>query len=382
MSPIRKLIKLFLVWRLALFIPVILGSIFLNYGSSYPFFEISYYKNLPFYFDSPIFKTWFNFDGVHYLNIAMHGYITEARFFPLFPIVIYLLSLGNFYFPVTLLVGLILPSLLFLTALVLFYKLLRFDYSDKISQDAVLYLLTFPVSFFFALVYTESLFLFLLLGSFYFARKKNWLGAIFLGFLLCITRFVGVLIIPALIYEYLIQTRKFHGRDYLNVAALILITPLGLVAYAIFNFNTWGSYFYFLTAHAELGNSRVSSGIILPLQTLYRYINILTTLPIDKFEWWIAVVEIAAFIFGTLMLYLAWKNKIRTSYLIFGVLSFLLPSLSGTFSGLPRYLLVLFPIFLALSLISSKVTKKVYLFVSIVLLFILLMFFSRGYYVA
>lgn len=381
MSPLLKLIKVILVWRVTLFVPVILGSLFLSYGSSYPFFEITYYRDLPIYFDNFIFKPWANFDGVHYLNIATQGYTTEARFFPLFPLLINLLSLGNFYFPLTLLVGLILPNLLFLGALIMFYKLLRLDYTDKVSQDVILYLLVFPVSFFFVSVYTESLFLLFLLGSFYFARKKNWFGAIFLGGLLCTTRFVGILIIPALVYEYFIQTKKFNAKDYLKIAALIFITPLGLAAYAIFNFNTWGNFLYFLSSHTELGNSRSAFNFIFPLQTLYRYFNILTTLPINKFEWWIAVLEVAAFIFGTSMFYLAWKKKVRVSYLIFGALAFLLPVLSGTFSGLPRYLLMSFPIFIALALINPKIIR-IYLPISIALLFILLMFFSRGYYIA
>lgn len=382
MNPVLKIIKLFLIWRSILFIPVIFASLYLNYGSSFPFFEIAYYKELPKFLDYSVVRVWSNFDGVHYLNIATQGYITEARFFPLFPLLIFLLSIGNISYPVTYIVALLLPNVFFIAALVVFYKLLRLDYNEKISFEALIYLLVFPTAFFFVSVYTESLFLLLLVTSFYFARRKNWSPAILAGVLLISTRFVGILIIPALIYEYFIQCKTLKFKNYLIMAMISLITPLGLVAYSIYNFKIWGNYLYFLTAQGELGNSRSVGSLIIPPQIILRYFKILTTLPMTQFEWWIASLEISSFIFGCFIIYFAWRKKIRISYLIFGSLAFLMPVLSGTFSGLPRYLIIVFPIFIVISLIKSKIVKQAYLIIGITLLFILLMFFSRGYFIA
>lgn len=381
MNPLIKIFKFFLVWRASLFIPVILGSWFLSYGSFPPLFEISYYKDLPAYFNNPVFKTWSNFDGVHYLNIASDGYKTEARFFPLFPLLVFLLSFGSASLPVTYFIALLLPNIFFIAALFIFYNLLRLDYSEKDSVGSIISLLVFPTAFFLVAVYAESLFLLLLLASFYFARKGKWMGAILMGMLLISTRFVGIFIIPAMVYEYFIQSKTLRLRDYVILSTIFLITPLGLVAYAIYNYYKWGNFFYFLSAQGELGNSRSVDSLIMPPQTLYRYFKIFSTFPITKFEWWLALIEVATFIFGCVMFYIAFKKKVRISYLIFGALAFLLPSLSGTFSGLPRYMVIIFPIFITLGVIKSK-RIKIYFVISITILTILLMFFSRGYFIA
>lgn len=389
MKPVVKILKYFLVWRILLFIPVILGGYLLGYGTSHPFFEITYYKVLPELLTSQIFTAWSNFDGVHYLNIVSDGYRTEARFFPLLSIIIFVFSLGNISYPFTYISALIVTNAIFALALIMFYKLLRLDYSDKISFQTIIYLLVFPTAFFFAAVYTEGLFLLLTVSTFYFVRRKNWLAASLTGMLLVLTRFVGIFIIPVLIYEYFI-TRKalliagkiLRLKDHLIVLAMSLFVSSGLIIYSIFNYIKWGSFGYFLSAHSELDNGRTASSLVFPLQTLYRYFKILTSLPISQFEWWIALLEVMAFTLGIVLLLIAWKKKVRVSYLIFGFLAFLLPALSGTFSGLPRYLLVIFPIFIALSLIESKFLKVFYYAISGILLFVLLMYFSKGFYIA
>ncbi len=381
MNPMLKIFNIFFVWRLALFIPVILGGYLLGYGTSHPFFEITYYKVLPDFLNYPIFTAWSNFDGVHYLNIATNGYITEARFFPLLSVLISIFSLGNINFSLTYIAALILSNVIFIAALVIFYKLLRLDYPEKASFRVIINLLIFPASFFFASIYTEGLFLLLAALTFYLARKRNWIGASLTAMLLLSTRFVGIFIIPALIYEYILREKPLKLKNYLALLGMLLISSLGLILFSVFNFIKWGSFTYFLSAHSELDNGRVSAGLVLPLQTLYRYFKILTTIPM-QFEWGLALLEVIAFAAGFLLLITAWKKKVRTSYLIFGALTFLLPSFSGTFSGLPRYLLVIFPIFIALSLVKSKFIKILYYIISGILLFLLLMFFSRGHFVA
>ncbi len=72
------------------------------------------------------------------------------------------------------------------------------------------------------------------------------------------------------------------------------------------------------------------------------------------------------------------------SYLIFMVLAFIAPTLTGTFSSLPRYALVLFPSFILLSLWAEKYRwiKILYPLLAIPLLIFCLILFTRGYWVA
>jgi Gpi18-like mannosyltransferase len=350
----QKVIRFFVVWRILLFIPVFLAGYFVTLRNGY-------------LFSNP----WANFDGVHYLSIAQGGYINQSAFFPLYPFLISVLTFGNQVF----FSGFFVSNTAFLISLYFFYKLLSLDYKENRRWEILLIMLLFPTSFFFGAVYSEALFLLFLVSSFYFARKGKWVWASILGMLLTGTRLIGIFILPALLYEYFIQRKTFKG-----VFPLTLI-PLGIISYSIFNFKMWGDWLYFVHTHSQLSNGRVTNGIIFPFQTVYRYIKIFLTLPINQYEWWIALLELVSFVGVSILLYFAWKKKVRVSYLIFSVLAFLLPVSSGTFSGLPRYVLVLFPIYIVLSYMSGKI-RRIYLVISTIILVVLLMFFSRGYFVA
>lgn len=382
MAQFKFVIIAFIIWRLLLFIPIGIAENLLPYRPNQEFTNILNKLDSESIINNLFLYPWANFDGVHYLTIANNGYTTEARFFPLFPILISLATLMSSSIEYAFLAGLLLSNLFFLGSLLILFKIVKDQYSKETAKTTILALLIFPTSFFFAVIYSESLFLFLTLLSFYFAQKKKWLFASIAAMLLVSTRFVGIFIIPALIYEYLVQQKSLKFKNYLSITAIIFSSLTGLVAYSIFNYLKWGNMTYYLTAHTELSNGRTSSSLVIPIQTLFRYFKILTTLPTAHFEWWIALLEVSSFILGSILLLVAWRKKVNLSFLIFAVCAFSLPSLSGTFSGLPRYMLVIFPAFIALSLIKTKWIKWLYFSASGVLLFLLLIFFSRGYFVA
>ncbi|MBU1127112.1 hypothetical protein KKF11_02105, partial [Patescibacteria group bacterium] len=141
-----------------------------------------------------------NFDGMHYLSIAKHGYgIYQQAFFPLYPKLIALLSpvfLGR-----DLLTALFINFVGLFFACFFFYRLAKLDFSLKVSRRALIFLLIFPTAFYFSAIYTESLFLMLILGSFYFGRTRKWLLAGVLGMLASLTRLPGVFLFPALLFE-------------------------------------------------------------------------------------------------------------------------------------------------------------------------------------
>lgn len=346
----------FLTWRALLFIPP-LFSRFIPYREG-------------FVYNSP----WANFDGIHYLNIATQGYTTDARFMPLYPLIIKLFS---YLIPSPFIVGFILSNIFFLASLFVLKKLLAFDYDKKRIIWTIILLLLFPTSFFFGAVYSESLFFLLTLLSFYFARKKQWFLVGLFGALASATRVVGIILLPVFLVEYFMQKQK-SMRDLLG----ILLIPFGTIMYAIYNYVRWGNPLYFLQAQGELSNGRAVNTIIFPPQLIYRYIKILFTVSPVQYDWWIALLEFSVFWFGVVLIYVMWKQKIRLSYRVYAVLGMLVPVMSGTLTGFPRYVLPLFPLFIVMSGIKNKAFKIVYVGISIVLSFILLALFSRGYYVA
>ena len=377
-----SLARLFLTWRVLLFLPLYAGFLFIPYRAGQEFTRIWYWAGVFKPVSSILLYPWANFDGIHYLNIAGNGYTANARFFPLFPLLAGFISrmIGAqkafdwiYFFS-----SLILSNLFFLISLWILYALVRKDYSKSVAQWTIVFLLLFPTSFFFISIYSESLFLLLSLLCFYFARKKQWILSSFCASLLVLTRFVGICILPALIYEFV----KYEKNRRFKKAYVLLFPILTFVGYLLFNYVKWGNALYFLQAQGELSNGRSTTSLILFPQTMFRYMKIFITVSPRIYEWWIALVEFISFLFASSMLYIAWKKNIRFSYILYSAFCILIPASSGTFSGMPRYIAILFPIYIAVAMEGNKAMKILYGIVSGILLFILLMVFSRGYYVS
>ena len=109
------------------------------------------------------------FDGIHYLRIAERGYVdtgTQA-FFPLYPLTIrFFHQLTNLNYLNS---ALILSTYYILLATLLIWH----TFNKQTAKKIILLLLTFPTSFFFASVYTESLFLLLFSLWLYLIKRYN-----------------------------------------------------------------------------------------------------------------------------------------------------------------------------------------------------------------
>lgn len=340
-----------------------------------------------------LFGSWANFDGVHYLQIANEGYTDQGRFLPLFPLVLSLTRLiSNSYSNYQLLTA----QLLALAFTVIFFSLLQKlkNHNKTNTQYLVsnIYLF-FPTSFFLLTIYSESLFLLLATSCFYFSQKKLWFLAGLMASLASITRLTGFVlwIIPVItfleqnnitlkqVFSLRIVTRLIRKFYY------FCLLPMPLLAYSYFNKVKWGDWLYFVNAHGNLANSRSTSSLVNPLQTIWRYLRILTELSYTQHEWRIAVLEFLVFVFWIFLIYWAWKMKQRVSYRIYSIAVILIPVLSGTLSGLPRYFLVAFPLFFIMSSIvdkQNKVVKYLIYTVSFSLQLLLFALFSRAYFIA
>ncbi|MBI2442433.1 MAG: hypothetical protein HYV40_00805 [Candidatus Levybacteria bacterium] len=386
----KKLLGLFLYWRLFLFLPLFVANMVIPARRGYEYTLLSHFING----DSPLnyflLSPFVNFDGVYYLMISGAGYTVNAGFFPLFPLVLKFLNLpfGTVHhFTITQYVlATILVNVIGFLVAVFFYKLVRLDYDKEAGFYAVLGLLFFPTAFFLASFYSEGLFLLLTIVAFLFARKKKWVFAGISGVLLTATRVVGIAILPALLVEWYIwwksSGKKFSVRIFLTSLLPTLMTPLGLIGYMVYNAVKWGDALYFVHAQGNFANSRSVYGVILLPQTLVRYAKILTSVSPGQFEWWIALLEVTAVLFGITMLFVAWKKKVRVSYLVFAVIAFLIPSSTGTFTGMPRYVLVLFPIFIALTLLKNSKIRFALYAVFFVLQILLFTLFAKGYFIS
>jgi Gpi18-like mannosyltransferase len=366
----------FFVWRICLFVPAYLSTIYLPLQHNF------LGGGLGNYLQMPLFWGWANFDGEHYLSIAQSGFgLGEQAFFPLYPLFIKFLS-GRSLFSLNLW-GQIISNISFLVALFGFYKLMRLDFSEKISRLAVILMLIFPTSFYFAAVYTESLFLALVVWSFYLARKDKWLPASLLGMFASGTRVIGIILLPVLLVEYFVQKRKLVPSAY-SLFTLLLI-PLGLFAYMFFLYRITGDAFKFIHALPTFGEQRSSALILLP-RVFYRYI--FKILPNINYSYFAGTfTTVMEFIVGLLFLFMSVYSffKLRLSYALFLSLGYLIPTFSGSFSSLPRYVLILFPVYIILAIwLQTKpiVAKSLVFTVLLLLLIISLSMFFRGYWLS
>ena len=365
-------------WRLVLWLIVITSVSWLPFRAGQDFTRLS---NI-----HPYLSAWANFDGIHYLQIASNGYTDQARFLPFYPMIIRsflaLMGLGSVIKETHLVIALIASHLFWWGSIWMLSKLLALDYPQSVVTKASWALLLFPTSFFLVSVYSESLFLFLSLLVWYWARQHRWWLAALAASLLTITRLPGILIWPPLAYEWWSTIGKDGGwRRFLSGWWLVII-PLPLMSYIYFNWLKWHQPLYFIQAHAQLANSRSVTGVVWPPQTIYRYGHILLTLSPGQYEWWLAGMELLISVAAGGLLIYAFRQKVRLSYLIYASLIFLLPVFSGTLSGMPRYSLVIFPIFISWALIDNKWISLGLYVTSGILLTIILGVFTRGYFVS
>ncbi|MBL7078347.1 hypothetical protein ISS42_01655 [Candidatus Shapirobacteria bacterium] len=358
-----------------------------------------------------------NFDGVHYVTIARGGYgYLQQAFFPFYPKVI---AGANKIVNNYLLSGILVSNFFLLLSMVAFSKLLELEkHKKKAIKQSLLLLFFFPTAFFFTSVYTESLFLFLALASFYFARrgKFGWAGLI--AGLASYTCLAGIFLLPALLTEYyqqssrrgmkerllafkervthpqrnhflyLLKSRTIHARHLFYIA----LSSWGLVVYMNYLGRTRGDPFYFVRIQSGFGAQRSVDKLILIYQVFWRYLKMI--LAVNPAQWlyfnvWLEFSVALLFLF--LLLWGWYKKeeyKIRTSWLVFASASYFLPTLTGTLLSLPRFVLTCFPCFIVLNHLLKDLAKKkpwlpkIYWVFSFVLLIICSALFFSGYWVA
>lgn len=360
----KKIIFLFLVWRIYLFLVAFAAPFFIQkFGARFPYYQERLIDTkLPHFIWS-----FGNFDGVHYLGIAKSAYEAQytQAFFPLYPFLIK--SLSFLTFGNLLISALILSNISFLIALFILYKLLLKTHNENIAFWSVLFLLAFPTSFYFGSVYTEGLFFLMITSSFYlFHIGKIWPASI-IGAFSSATRLVGIFLAPTLVKK---------GINYLIP---LLLVPTGVVSYMIYLKLNFNDPFYFLTSQSIFGQERLSGGIVLLPQVVFRYLKILATttgLPLIN-----AIFELTTTILAFALLLLSYK-KVNKNWVLFSLLALITPTLTGTFASMPRYIIIAFPIYMMAAFVKSLAVKIALLFISLIFLTLATALFTQGYWVA
>lgn len=393
---------LFIAWRLFDFFIAFIVPRLIPYLGFFPYGEIFKEYGLPAFISS-----FANFDGAQYLTLVREGYNTYTQaYFPLYFLLVKAVAL---LFPTPgavrahndMVSAILVSNVFFFLGLIMFKRFLGSARNDNLlsvqttrrvvsTKWPIIFLLLFPTSFFFGAVYTEGLFFFLCIGSLYFLKKKNyWLAGLFAA-LSSATRLMGIfLFIPFL----LSQMSKVKGQKLkskiknIKIFSLVLSPFVGFGIYSLYLWKTVGDPFFFFHVQPVFGANRSTNLILLP-QVYFRYLKIFFTATWN-FQYFVSLIEffVFSFVFVILILDLIKNLKFkilnleRTALSIFSFINLILPTLTGTFSSIPRYSLMSISFFLFLGEIKNKYVKTFIAVMFFILHVILLGFFIQGYFV-
>jgi Dolichyl-phosphate-mannose-protein mannosyltransferase len=314
---------------------------------------------------------WARWDSVWFLRIAEHGYGAThgvaAAFYPLYPLT--LAGVGRAFGGHYVLAGIVVSLAATLGSFALLYRLAEPRLGADGARRAVLYLAVFPTALFLQAVYSESLFLVLVLAAFLLAERDRWLGAGAATGLAALTRISGVALLPALA----VMAWQRPPAERRRALVSLCLAPAIFAAYPLYLGLERGDAFAFarsqgfwnrhLSAAGPLGGiwdgSRAAWAgarqLLSGSHTHYYWAPVRDADPMR-----VAAVNLEAFAFLALLVALtviAWR-RFGSPYGLFAAVSLAIPlsvpSERWPLLSLPRFGIVLFPCFLALATLGGR----------------------------
>jgi Gpi18-like mannosyltransferase len=316
-------------------------------------------------------------DAAHYQGLAQDGYqrvpfdlsdrrSQEFAFFPLHPLLMWLVGRVT---KDPILWGAALCNLFFLLSLVLLYRLtLAFGYDASVARRTIFYLAAFPVSYFFSAPFTESLFVFLTVGSFYEAKREHWWTAGVFGLFASATRLNGVLLLPALL---VLSWQMYRSLQLKKILGLLLV-PFGLFAYMFYSWWMTGDALAFKHASAAWGRKPT----IFFIGPLVRYLLNPTNI---AESWNLHLLNASCVLLCFACIYILVRRR-EWALAVYTLISIILPLSSGVMQSFERYTMGFFPVFIALGVAAtSDRLDQAIRFVFVFLLGIMTLLFAAGY---
>jgi hypothetical protein len=294
-----------------------------------------------------MFNRW---DAPHYLNIAQNWYVNtgdEANFivfFPLYPVLIRLITFNFDYATVS---ALVVSNVCSFVAFYYLYKLAKFEFNSGVAVKAVLFMSIFPTAYFLSAPYTEGLFFAVVIASVYYARVGRWEIAGFLSMFAALSRLAGLLLLPVLVVEYMHQ-KKWKPRQVDRRIVWTFLAAAGFLIYLGINLQVTGDAFKFMEIEKTHWFNTFD-----PVEGLKAAYSWGTTRAYPE-NLSIGIAPIVFAVYGLLIFAVAVYKRMRPSYLLYMFLTWGLAVSTSWWISVPRYVMAMFPMFILLGALTQK----------------------------
>jgi hypothetical protein len=290
---------------------------------------------------------WNRWDADQYLKLAKFGYTNasewKAWIYPLYPWCIRIVAFFNGNYLIS---GLIVSGIALLIAALALRRLVQIDFSPAVALRSVWFFLIFPTAYFLHAPYTESLFLALVIGSVFAARRECWWLAGALGAFAWMTRANGIVLLPTLAVEAGYQfwkSRRWNWR-WLWIA----LVPVGFGVYLLLNWRVTGDPFSFLKMRDQLFHMSFSW----PWRGMRGATGIMMDWKPNQAEM-VGTQEFIFALLGLIGVVVSWI-KLRPIYAVWMTGNWLLFASVTFLESMPRYTLTMFPIFILFGLLTAN----------------------------
>ena len=296
---------------------------------------------------------WVRYDAGWYAHIATEGYSytpgeqSSVAFFPAYPLVLRgLTTLGLDTF----LAGVLLTMVCGVLALVLFTHWARARADEDTVRNAGLLLALYPFAFFlYGAMYSDALFLLLIVSAFLLLERGYLLPAVLLGAMATAARPVAPALVLGLLARRL-EWKHERGQRWGVVDLLPVLAAAGFLLYVFYLWRTFGEPLAFVKVQSAPGWDQM------PGWRTWAKVRWL-----QSFSWgmrpddFLRLVGHAAFTVGALALLWPTVKRLGWGYGLYSAAIVGLPTLSSKdFMGMGRYLLAAFPLFLTLALLLRE----------------------------
>ena len=333
----------------------------------------------------PLAGIWERWDACWYMKVATYGYEPGERsvaFFPLFPAAVRAVgTLTTLPYPVA---GMIVSAISFVAGIPGLLRLVTGSHGLEVGRGTVRLLAVFPTAFFLFAPFTEALFLAAVAWCLVFARERRWALALLCAAAATLTRAQGVLLAVPLAWEAFRAVRELRADGLLDTRRAWLKVALGAVTAAVpvAIFAGWGWVGRAMTGetpydaqslwggtdfHPPWAVVAASAGWIVERGDLMQALNL-------------------AALLGAAALLVIGARRMPLTYSLYAWPPLLLIATRiqpTPLTSTTRYVLVLFPIFVAAALLTDRpLLRWAWVIVSVLLLGELATMFLQGDFVA